>query len=136
MENIIRKISGNWNNNSVTNLKDISVIEKQLNVTFPKDYITLLERSNGGEGNIGENYISLWKIEDLPILNKEYQIQKYLSEKFLGIGTDGGGICYGFCLENNYSIFKCPLGDLDINEIVIIAQSIKDFFRKAMLEEL
>ena len=79
---------------------------------------------------------SLWKVEDLPALNEEYQIQKYLSEKFLGIGTDGGGICYGFCLDKNYSIFKCPLGDLDINEVVIVAKSTKDFFKKAMIENL
>ena len=58
------------------------------------------------------------------------------SEKFLGIGTGGGGICYGFCLDKNYSIFKCPLGDLDINEVVIVAKSTKDFFKKAMMEKL
>ena len=45
--------------------------------------------SNGGEGNIGSQYLSLWKIEDLMQLNKEYQIQKYLSKKSLVIGTDG-----------------------------------------------
>ena len=67
---------------------------------------------------------------------EDYQIQKYLSEKFLGIGTDGGGICYGFCLDKNYSIFKCPLGDLDINQVVIVAKSTKDFFKKAMMEKL
>lgn len=136
MKDIVNKIASLLNNNHGVDSKDITVIEERFNAAFPKDYITLLKRSNGGEGYVGENYISLWKVEDLPALNEEYQIQKYLSEKFLGIGTDGGGICYGFCLDKNYSIFKCPLGDLDINEVVIVAKSTKDFFKKAMMEKL
>ena len=136
MKDIANKIASLLNNNHGVDSKDIAVIEERLNAAFPQDYITLLKRSNGGEGYVGENYISLWKVEDLPALNEDYQIQKYLSEKFLGIGTDGGGICYGFCLDKNYSIFKCPLGDLDINEVVIVAKSTKDFFKKAMMEKL
>ena len=136
MKDIVKKIASLLNNNHGVDSKDITVIEERLNASFPQDYITLLKRSNGGEGYVGENYISLWKVEDLPALNEDYQIQKYLSEKFLGIGTDGGGICYGFCLDKNYSIFKCPLGDLDINEVVIVAKSTKDFFKKAMMEKL
>lgn len=136
MKDIVNKIASLLNNNHGVDSKDITVIEERLNAAFPLDYITLLKRSNGGEGYVGENYISLWKVEDLPALNEEYQIQKYLSEKFLGIGTDGGGICYGFCLDKNYSIFKCPLGDLDIKEVVIVAKSTKDFFKKAMIENL
>ena len=114
MKDIVNKIASLLNNNHGVDSKDITVIEERLNAA----------------------YISLWKVEDLPALNEEYQIQKYLSEKFLGIGTDGGGICYGFCLDKNYSIFKCPLGDLDINEVVIVAKSTKDFFKKAMMEKL
>ena len=136
MKDIVNKIASLLNNNHGVDSKDITVIEERLNASFPQDYITLLKRSNGGEGYVGENYISLWKVEDLPALNEEYQIQKYLSEKFLGIGTDGGGICYGFCLDKNYSIFKCPLGDLDINEVVIVAKSTKDFFKKATMKKL
>ena len=107
-----------------------------MNISFPEDYLFFLEWSNGGEGYIGENYVSLWKVEDLEALNKEYQIQTYLSKRYLGIGTDGGGVCYGFCLEKQFSIFKCPLGDLDINKINIVADSIGDFFAKALKEEL
>ena len=136
MKDIVNKIASLLNNNHGVDSKDITVIEERLNASFPQDYITLLQWSNGGEGYVGETYISLWKVEDLPALNEDYQIQKYLSEKFLGIGTDGGGICYGFCLDKNYSIFKCPLGDLDINEVVIVAKSTKDFFKKAMMEKL
>ena len=51
---------------------------------LPDDYKEFMLWSNGGEGNIGSQYLSLWKIEDLMQLNKEYQIQKYLSKKIFG----------------------------------------------------
>ena len=38
-------------------------------------------------------------------LNKEYQIQKYLSKKSLVIGTDGGDNCIGFYLGEPTFIF-------------------------------
>ena len=80
MKDIVNKIASLLNNNHGVDSKDITVIEERLNAAFPQDYITLLKRSNGGEGYVGENYISLWKVEDLPALNEDYQIQKYLSE--------------------------------------------------------
>lgn len=55
---------------------------------------------------------------------------------FFSIGTDGGGICYGFSIKKNFSFCKCPLGDLDINEISTVVESFKDFIRKALIEEL
>ncbi len=137
MKNIIKDLERiGWNSNKETNLNDIVIVEEQLHIVFPEDYLEFLKWSNGGEGYIEKNYVSLWKVEDLEVLNREYQIQTYLSKGYLGIGTDGGGICYGFCLEKQFAIFKCPLGDLDINEITIVANSIKDFFGNALVSEL
>ena len=137
MKNIIKDLEKiGWNSNKETNLDDISIVEERLHIVFPEDYLEFLKWSNGGEGYIGKNYVSLWKVEDLEVLNREYQIQTYLSKGYLGIGTDGGGICYGFCLEKQFAIFKCPLGDLDINEITIVANSIKDFFCNVLVSEL
>ena len=137
MKNIIKDLERiGWNSNKETNLNDIGIVEEQLHIVFPEDYLEFLKWSNGGEGYIGKNYVSLWKVEDLEVLNREYQIQTYLSKGYLGIGTDGGGICYGFYLEKQFAIFKCSLGDLDINEITIVANSIKDFFGSALGSEL
>jgi hypothetical protein len=135
MENIIKKITEKWNFISAAELEQITAVENEFDVVFPEDYKTFLKWSNGGEGYIGKNYISLWKVENLITLNKEYQIQKYLSNNFLAIGTDGGGICYGFNITD-YIFFKCSLGDLDVGEIFVIAESFKDFFGKALVEEL
>ena len=137
MEDIIKQIKEHWYKNNGTNDNEISSIEKLINFNLPEDYKYFVKWSNGGEGKINENNISLWKIENLNILNEEYQIQKYLGQKFIGIGTDGGGICYGYKFTDNHSkIFKCPLGDLDIDEIIIVADSFETFLKKANEEEL
>ena len=137
MKNIIKDLEkAGWNSNKGANLNDIGIAQKQLHIAFSEDYLEFLKWSNGGEGYIGENYISFWKVEDLEVLNREYQIQTYLSKGYLEISTDGGGICYGFCLEKEFAIFKCSLGDLDIKEINIVANSIKDLFCRALVAEL
>lgn len=136
MEKIIERIKTNWYKNPGAELQGISKVENNLNIQLPNDYKTFIIWSNGGEGEVGENYLYLWKIEEIMVLNNEYQIQKYLSGDFLAIGTDGGGICYGFNLKDNFSVFKCPLGDLDINEMSLIAKSFKDFLEKATVEEV
>ncbi|TXI13344.1 MAG: SMI1/KNR4 family protein [Pedobacter sp.] len=136
MEKIVEKIKATWYKNSGAELQNISTVERDLDIIFPNDYKTFITWSNGGEGEVGGNYISLWKIEDIITLNNDYQIQKYLSKDFLAIGTDGGGVCYGFNLRDNFSFFKCPLGDLDINELSLITKSFKEFFEKAMIEEI
>ena len=69
-------------------------------------------------------------------LNDDYQIQKYLTKDYLAFGTDGGGICYGFKIKDGFFVFKCPLGDLDINEVSIISESFTGFFTKAIREEI
>ncbi len=136
MEKVIEKISDNWHKNSGASIQDISTLESNLNIVFQNDYKSFIQWSNGGEGEIGVNYISLWKIEDIVALNDDYQIQKYLTKDYLAFGTDGGGICYGFNIKEGFSVFKCPLGDLDINEASIIAESFTNFFTKAIREEI
>ena len=45
-------------------------------------------------------------------------------------------ISIDFYLEKEFAIFKCSLGDLDIKEITIVANSIKDLFCRALVAEL
>jgi len=120
-----------WYSNNGCSNSQIEMIEQQLKRKLPVQYNSFMTWSNGGEGSIGDNYLSLWKIEDLLQLNIDYEIQYYLSEEFLGIGTDGGGLCYGINMLNQ-KIFKISLGDLDLNEIIYIANSFSEFLGKAI----
>ena len=71
---------------------------------LPDDYKEFMLWSNGGEGNIGSQYLSLWKIEDLMQLNKDTKYKVFV-EKSLVIGTDGGDNCIGFYFWRTYFYF-------------------------------
>lgn len=40
-------------------------VEYHLGFQFPEEYVEFLWHSNGGEGPIGENYLQLWRVEEL-----------------------------------------------------------------------
>ena len=126
MKQIIEKINKSWHSNPPCDQQIMLSVGKLF--PLPDDYKEFMLWSNGGEGNIGSQYLSLWKIEDLMQLNKEYQIQKYLSEKSLVIGTDGGDNCIGFYFGEPTFIFLQPLGDLDLSENRFLSQSFTDMF--------
>lgn len=126
MKQIIEKINKSWHSNPPCDQQIMLSVGKLF--PLPDDYKEFMLWSNGGEGNIGSQYLSLWKIEDLMKLNKEYQIQKYLSEKSLVIGTDGGDNCIGFYFGEPTFIFLQPLGDLDLSENRFLSQSFTDMF--------
>ncbi|MGJ7033326.1 SMI1/KNR4 family protein [Niabella hirudinis] len=136
MDQTIKKIASGWDKNPGATAASVKQTEDQLNIRFPEDYVTFLLWSNGGEGNIGENYISLWKQEDIAILNREYKIPEYLSNLRIAIGTDGGGICFGFDFTKDAAIFTCPLGDLDPDVANQVSASFKDFIERCLKEEV
>ncbi|AAN48696.1 SMI1/KNR4 family protein [Leptospira interrogans] len=120
--NITNIFKNVWTIQPGTNLNTIQKIESIFKVTFPEDYKQILLWSNGGEGKVGNRYLSLWKIEELVQFNEDYQIKKYIPE-IVSIGTDGGEFCYAFDYRNNSNIpnfIEVPLGDLDSNSIVTL----------------
>lgn len=129
MDKVIDILNKNkWYKNENINKNVLGKIISLYN--FPKEYLQFMEWSNGGEGNIGENYLYLWKIENTEQLNKDYNIQQYLGMDCYGFGTDGGDNCYCFDNKNGNKIIKCSLGDLDYNEIKIISNTFYEFISK------
>ncbi|MBO9128511.1 SMI1/KNR4 family protein [Bacillus sp. 165] len=75
--------------------EELEKVEKELNVKFPSDYVEFMIKSNGGEGNIGESYLRLWKIEELVKGNEDYSVSEF-APGLLIIGSDGGGTAFGY----------------------------------------
>ena len=112
------------------NIKMNSIEEIIGTYNFPNDYLEFIKQNNCGEGYIGKNYLYLWKIENIVQLNNDYNIQEYLGENYCGFGTDGGDKCYCFDNKNGNKIIRCGLGDLDYNEIEIMANTFYEFITK------
>jgi hypothetical protein len=99
--------------NPPASIASINEAEKQLGFVLPQDYKDFLLWSNGGEGFIGESYLSLRIIEELAHLNKEYAVDEFTPGLII-FGSDGGGEAYVFdTMELELPIVNVPFIPMD-----------------------
>ena len=73
--------------------------------------------SNGFHGEIGNSYIDIWPLNKLKEINNEYCVGEFAPGLLL-IGSDGGGMAYGYDLRNeNKTIICIPF--ISMLEIII-----------------
>lgn len=128
MDNIFCKYTNDLDLQQPTSLKNITSIESQLNISFPKDYISFMLESNGAEGAIGENgHLQLWSIDVLIQHNEGYEVKEFASGVTL-FGSDGGNVAYGFFEKNKKThIIEIPLMGMDLNEMEVISNTFVNF---------
>lgn len=121
----IKNIANVWHIRPSATNEILNNIEKQMNLLLPSDFKHFMQWSNGGEAKLSKIYLSLWEAEKIILLNHEYKIQQYLGENILGIGSDGGPICFllDYRDQLNPSFSSINFGDLDPKEIKKIASS-------------
>ncbi|WP_163103431.1 SMI1/KNR4 family protein [Peribacillus alkalitolerans] len=85
----------NFNFNSPIKLEVINIVEEHLKIKFPSDYIDFMLKNNGGEGDIGNSYLRLWRMEHIVESNEDYAIEEFASGLIV-IGSDGGGTAFGY----------------------------------------
>ncbi len=125
----------NWYRNRVSK-KDIKFLTESFQKIFPQDYLLFLKELGGGSYIFKDLLFSFWGVEEIVELNQEYQINKYLGKELIGIATDGGEICFllDFRVRGKVKFASCSLGDLDIDEVKILADSFTEALQ-LMLEE-
>jgi hypothetical protein len=84
-----------WKPNPGAPREVVEKVQSELGIVFPQDYIGLMEWSNGGEDWVGESYLQLWTIEEIPLYNETLGMTKYAPGVII-FGGDGGGMVYGF----------------------------------------
>ncbi len=132
MNKIIKQIADKWHIQPGATVEAIFQLEEQTRYKLPIDYIKFIKWSNGGEGFIGNNYLSLWKGEEIIELNKDYAIHQYLSDHFIAFGSDGGSLAYLFDFREKHlepAVVSIPFGYLDRSEIEYLANSFSDFMK-------
>lgn len=108
----------------------VGELSAALGVTIPSDYLDFLQQHDGGEGFIGDNYIVLWKAEELADFNREYEVEKY-APGILLFGSDGGGEGYGFDTETAaMPIVRVPFIGMERRYATPVAQDFPDLFAK------
>ena len=101
--------------------------ERQLDVRLPDDYREFLEFSNGAEGFIGDNYLDLWRVEDLPVRNKHYEVHRYAPGLFI-FGSDGGGEAFGFDVRTpKVRVVQMPFVGMEWGVALEVGNSFTEF---------
>ncbi len=84
-------------------------------LSLPDDYLSIFSELNGGEGFVGDEYLILWKAEELVVFNKEYEVDQYAPGIFL-FGSNGGGEGFGFDTRRKpYKVVEMPFIGMDLN---------------------
>ena len=102
--------------------EQLATTEHVLGYSLPTDYCAFMAWSNGGEGELGEEYLDLWPLDEIAQLNEDYRIARYLPN-VLAIGSDGGDKCYAFDYRHTPSapaLVKVGFGDLDPTSIRVV----------------
>ena len=98
--------------------------------SLPDDYLSMFTELNGGEGFVGEEYLILWKAEELIPFNKEYEVDKY-APGILLFGSNGGGEGFGFDIRSKpYKIVEIPFIGMDLQYATPIADSFTNFLER------
>lgn len=95
MSKSIAELLKKWKPNPGAPREVIEKVQSELGIVFPQDYTELMEWSNGGEDWIGQSYLQLLPVEEIPLMNKLTGATKYVPWVIF-FGGDGGGMKYGF----------------------------------------
>jgi hypothetical protein len=118
-----------FNSNSPTTLKEIRVVEEQLEIKFPDDYIEFMLSSNGGQGQINERYLRLWEIECIVESNgiDGYSILEF-APGLVVIGSDEGGTAIGYDFRSRHpKLVEVDFIGLDINNPFYSTENFIDY---------
>ncbi|KVF68821.1 hypothetical protein WS75_27525 [Burkholderia sp. FL-7-2-10-S1-D7] len=114
-------LGAGFHGNAQSTLAAIASLESTLGVSLPPNYKDFLLWADGGEGEVGDLYLSMWTVEQVIELNALYSITSRMGQDFVGIGTDGGDYCFALDLRKGERFVVVPLGALAEDEVKPLA---------------
>jgi hypothetical protein len=113
----------------------IASITSELGIILPTSYLNFIRQRNGGEGFVGESYLSLWKIENLAQWNAEYEAGEY-APGFLFFASNGGGEGYAFNTEvPSFPIHIIPFIGMSRDDAIPVSDTFDGFFETLRRDE-
>ena len=107
-------------------------ITKISGVSLPQSYIDFMNQHNGGEGDIGETWLSLYPLENLQEMNEIFGIEEFLPDRII-IGTNGGEEFYGLNAEGKFfnvpSMFEEDCVTILCDNMEEFAEAVNEFWR-------
>lgn len=93
-------------------------------------YLDFLKNHNGGEGFLADNYIILWRADELIDFNREYEVAVHAPGIFL-FGSTGGGEGYGFDTQDAaLPIVRLPFIGMGRHYAEVVASNLPELFAR------
>ncbi len=121
-----------WRGREGASYVAIETLRSTAGVELPAEYLELLARSNGGEGDLmaEPGWFALWPAEDVVANNVGYNVGEFLPEYF-AFGSNGGGEM--FVLERargrQSPVYSIPFVPMDAKDRMLVAPSFVSFVR-------
>ena len=101
-------------------------------VKLPQSYIDFMLKHNGGEGDIGQTWLLLYRIEELKKINDEYGLSDILPNHIV-IGSNGGEEFYGIDAKGMFFNIPSLFDEQDVtvlcDDMEIFAEKVNDFWK-------
>jgi hypothetical protein len=116
-----------WNSTSSGPLFELEDPSPVFLKGLPTDYLSIIGEFGGREGFLGEEYLRLYRIEELVTLNFAYEVQTFLPE-IVVFGSNGCGEAFAFLLHEP-TVVQVPFLPLAIEHATHRANSFAEFVR-------
>ena len=118
--------------NNASDEREIADLIAFSSIKVPSEYLELIREHTEVEINVqDQRYIRIWGAKGCIEMNEAYLIQKYIPDS-LAIGDDEGGHAILYAEgQNGFGIYAIGFGDLDIDDMIFIAKSLKDMLISA-----
>lgn len=97
---------------------------------LPCSYLDFLKEHDGGEGFLADNFIMLWRADELIDFNREYEVAVHAPRIFL-FGSTGGGEGYGFDTQDAaLPIVRLPFIGMARHYAEVVARDLPELFAR------
>jgi len=113
--------------NGVISESALRELELQLGYPLPQQYKDIMTEIDGGEGFVGDQYLILWRVNEIAEFNKEYEVSKYAPGLLL-FGSSGGGEAFAFDTRDpKFPIVMVPFIGMRMEDAILVAGSFEEF---------
>lgn len=113
----------------------IKKIESRFDIKLPEDYITFMQQYNGGEGDVGENYLAMYPLNEIIECTEDYEVEKYIPGLVL-IGSNLGGEAFALDYRTDKINYIMIPFMFEEDAIIVLSQNIEGFLSKLYNDEL
>ena len=125
MSNLFKIVTSDTKSSDI----EISKLLKYSKINIPIEFLEIIKEQSELEICVNnEKYIRVWGANGCIEMNEAYHIQEYIPNS-LAIGDDECSNAILYANGNNgFGVYIVSLNDLDVDEMVYIADSLEGFF--------